>query len=365
MRFGLFFCFLPLIPNQVTEPRVEADKDPTRVTVEAQLPVDELKKLPAGVWTQELGETWLRFVVVKKEGTGLPMIGTYQRQNDRLIFKPRFALEPGAVYRASFGTDLAKAVNTDYRVPAKARTAPATIVKIMPGTDIVPANHLKFYIYFSAPMRGGREIFDQICIRDAAGKEVDDPWLRDELWDEKDQVLIIYIHPGRIKWGLVLRETLGPVLLPGKEYSFVVKGAMLDAKGQKLGKDYVKRFRTTAEERSRIPMTGWKFQTPAAGTRQPLKVEFPRVIDHTCLQNHLTVKDAKGQIVTGIITVGKEEMALSFTPQNPWRQEEHGLHVDPRLEDVCGNTPVRAFDVDLKAPAPAPQTLEIKFRPGK
>ena len=62
------------------------------------------------------------------------------------------------------------------------------------------------------------------------------PGLRDELWDETDQVLIIYIHPGRIKWGLLLRETLGPVLLPGKEYSFVVRKTMLDAKGQQLAR---------------------------------------------------------------------------------------------------------------------------------
>ena len=212
-------------------------------------------------------------------------------------------------------------------------------------------------------MRGGRDIFDQICILDAQGNEIRDPWLRDELWDETDQVLIIYIHPGRIKWGLLLRETLGPVLLPGKEYAFVVRKTMLDAKGQQLGKDYVKKFRTTAEERTRIPMADWKLQAPGADTREPLTLGLPRVIDHTCLQKYLTIKDAKGQAVAGVITIGKDEKAWSFVPQNPWQAGEHTLHVDPPLEDVAGNTPIRAFDVDLKAPLPEPQSLEIKFRP--
>jgi hypothetical protein len=362
MRLCLWLCLLPLFPDP---PRIQADKDPTKISVEANLPADELKNLPAGKWTQDLGETWLRLTVVKKDGVGLPMVGTYQRDNDRLIFKPRFDLEPGTVYRASFGTDPAKAASTDYKVPERQATTPTTVVKILPGGDELPANHLKFYIYFSAPMRGGKDIFDQICIVDFDGKEVGDPWLRDELWDEKDQVLIIYIHPGRIKWGLLLRETLGPVLLPKKEYSFVVKGAMLDAKGQKLGKDYVKKFHTTAEDRTRIPMTGWKLQVPAVGTRAALKIDLPRIIDHTCLENHLTIKDAAGQVVAGKIAVGKNEKEWSFVPQNPWQAGEHGLHVDPKLEDVAGNTPVRPFDVDLEAPVPEPQSLEIKFRPSK
>ena len=55
-------------------------------------------------------------------------------------------------------------------------TAAATVVKILPSSDVLPANHLKFYIYFSAPMRGGRDIFDQICILDAQGNEIRDPW---------------------------------------------------------------------------------------------------------------------------------------------------------------------------------------------
>jgi hypothetical protein len=365
MRLALLLCLLPLLPDPLPQPRIQADKDPTKVTVEAKLPADALKDLPAGKWTQDQGETWLRFAVVKKDGTGLPMVGTYQRKDDLLSFVPRYPLEPGTLYRASFGTDAAKAASSEYRVPERAQSAPATIVKILPSGDVLPANHLKLYVYFSAPMRGGRDIFDQICIIDADGNEVADPWLRDELWDEKDQVLIIYIHPGRIKWGLLLRETLGPVLLPDKDYSFVVRGTMLDAMGQKLGKDHVKKFRTTAEERTRIPMTGWKLQAPVAGSRQPLKVEFPRVLDHIGQEKFLVVKDAAGQVVKGTIAVGAGEKTWSFTPQEPWRAGEHGLHVDPRLEDVAGNTPVRPFDVDLKAPEQKAQSLVLKFTPGK
>ena len=116
MRLSLLLCLLPLFPDL---PRIVADKDPTKVSVEARLPVEALKDLPAGKWTQDLGETWLRFAVVKKDGVGLPMIGTYQRQDDLLIFKPRYDLEPGTLYRASFGADSAKA---HHRLPRPGET---------------------------------------------------------------------------------------------------------------------------------------------------------------------------------------------------------------------------------------------------
>ena len=55
-------------------------------------------------------------------------------------------------------------------------TAPK-VVKIYPTADVLPANHLKFYIYFDRPMRGGKELFEQIVLVDDKGKEIDDAWL--------------------------------------------------------------------------------------------------------------------------------------------------------------------------------------------
>ena len=283
MRGLLLLSLLPLAADVVpAPPQIRLDGDAARIRVEAQLPGDALKDLPDGRWSQDLGETWLRFSLVKKEGIGQPLLGSYERRGELLIFRPRF----GARARGTLSGLLRKRrvrKITDGRVSCPRRrpaTPQALVEKVLPASDILPANHLRFYIWFSEPMRGGAEIFDQICILDADGKEVASPWLRDELWDEKSKKLILYIHPGRIKWGLVLRETLGPVLEPNKEYSLVIKGAMLDAQGQKLGKDHVKKFRTTGEERTRISLADWKIQAPAAGSTRILKVDFPRVLDH-------------------------------------------------------------------------------------
>src|SRR4029079_16647023 len=130
------------------------------------------------------------------------MFGKYERIGNELTFTPRFPLSAGATYRAS----LKAAGNTttlDYRMPALTAKAPPRVVKIYPTADVLPANHLRFYIYFDRPMRGGKELFDQIVLLNDKGKVIDEPWLIDEIWDDANNCLIIYIQPGRIKWGVM------------------------------------------------------------------------------------------------------------------------------------------------------------------
>src|SRR4029077_4857831 len=152
----------------------------------------------------------------------------------------------------------------DYRIPPPMAKAPPRVVKIYPSADVLPANHLRFYIHFDRPMRGGKELFKHLAILDDKGKEIDEPWLVDEIWDEENICLILYIHPGRIKWGVELRESMGPVLHEKRSYALVGGGAWTDLEGNKIGKDTIKKFRTTAEDRVRIELGDWKLTTPTA-----------------------------------------------------------------------------------------------------
>jgi hypothetical protein len=358
----VFCAAICLVGQSAAEPRfVKVDG---HVEVVASLSAELQAKLPAGKLAQDEGEQWLRLCLVdaKSGKAGPAMFGAYERRGTDLVFRPRVALEPGLVYRAHFGTDKA-AVSADYRVPSKTAGRAPHVVKVLPSADVLPANHLKFYIYFSQPMRGGQAIFKQLAILDEEGKEVYDPWLHDEIWDEKTCCLILYIHPGRIKWGIALRELLGPVLVPDRRYRFVIRGEMLDAEGQPIGKDFAKEFRTTAERRVRVELAEWKIAAPAAGSMEPVRLTMPTSIDHVALERLITVRDAAGRVVGGSVAIGKHEMAWEFRPTHPWTNQEHRIAVDPDLADVAGNTPARPFDLDLNATRRPPQRLELSFRP--
>lgn len=357
-------CFLALLLADSPALSIKAGADARRPQVRAVLPADLAAGLPAGKLTQEQGEKTLRLFLDKGKGPKEEpaILGDYERRDKELTFVPRFPLVPENTYRARLLLGDGKALTAEYRVPGAA--GPLTqVVKIVPAGDVLPANHLRFYIYFSRPMRGGSEIFKQIRLVDDKGQTILDPWLLDELWDAEGKMLILYIHPGRIKWGVLLRLLFGPVLVPDREYTLLIPGDMLDADGRRLGKDYTKKFRTTAEDRTRIELGAWKLKAPEAGGMQPLLVEFPRTLDHLGLERFVKVVDAKGNAVTGKIQVAKDGRSWQFTPAAAWQSEEYSVRVDGRLEDVAGNTPLRPFDVDQAAPRPVPQRLERVFRP--
>ena len=97
---------------------------------------------------------------------------------------------------------------------------------------------------------------------------------------------------------------MGPVLYEKRSYLLVVKGEWTDLDGNKLGKDTIKKFKTTAEDRVRVELKDWKLNTPQVGTRDALVLTIPKSIDYRSLHTGLTVTDAKGKTIAGTIAIG-------------------------------------------------------------
>lgn len=362
MRFLL--CTTVLLFAQAPDASLRFESTPDGRRIVAHLPADVAGKLPAGRLTQAQGETFLTLSLLadNTKAPGPSMIGNYEHVRNELTFTPRFPLSAGATYRASLNIG-GTIRSLDYSVPMLAGKAPPRVVKIYPTADVLPANHLRFYIYFDRPMRGGKDLFKHLAIVDEKGKEIDEPWLVDEIWDEENNCLILFIHPGRIKWGVEQRVLMGPVLHEKRSYALIVRGEWTDLEGNKIGKDTIKKFRTTPEDRVRIDLSDWNLTAPAARTRDPLTLTLAKSIDYRSLQTGLTVTNAKGEIIPGEVTIGKNEMAWHFTPARPWQTGPYRVKVSPDLEDVAGNTPSRPFDMDLLTPRQRPQKLQFEFAP--
>jgi hypothetical protein len=361
---NLLVCIAMLLPAQGTEAPLRFVAMPAGTRVVARLPAELAGKLPPARLIQEQGEAILTLALLaeKTKTPGPSMLGKYERHGLELTLTPRFPLSAGATYRATLKA-LGNVASLDYSVPLPEAKPPPRVVKIYPSADVLPANHLRFYIYFDRPMRGGTKLFQHLAIIDDKGKEADEPWLVDEIWDEENNCLILYIHPGRIKWGVELRQLMGPVLYEKRSYALVVRGEWTDLEGNKIGKDTIKEFRTTPEDRVRIELGDWKLTAPKAGTRDAVALTLPKSIDYRSLQTGLTVTNTRHQIVPGVIAIGKDEKSWRFTPSQPWHAASYRVSVSPDLEDVAGNTPVRPFDMDLLTPRRPAQKLHFDFEP--
>jgi len=304
--------------------------------------------------------------------TGPAMLCDAETQIPRQItLTPRFGLVANSVYRAVLKSGELTLAETDHATAAGATSVPR-VVSIAPSSKKLPANLLKFYITFSEPMRGGRDIFNSFHIEDAAGKRVEAPWRQQELWSDDHRTLTLWIHPGRVKQGVNLRTSMGPVLLPHKQYSLIIDKGILSLPGSATAQPTHKRFTTIAEDHERPSAKEWHLRLPVIGTKDPVEVVSPEPLDAALAIRYLTInsEDEKVFPTTPLIKKSKDEHAgngtvFTFVPVHPWRDEIYTLHAGEFLEDLAGNTPTRVFDTDLDAPAPEPGDDDLRrdFRP--
>ena len=242
---------------------------------------------------------------------------------------------------------------------------PAPVVEALyPSGDRVPANHLKFYIHFSVPMRQG--VFSDYCkLLKENGEPVLEPFRETELWSEDGRRLTLWLHPGRQKKGVNLNTDFGPILSPELRYKLVIDGAWPSADGVASGKNTEKTFTATARATKQLDANDWKIQPPAAGSRLPLEIRFPSALDHALLMRCLRVAAKDGSPVAGEVSTAASECCWRFMPAQPWAAQAHQVMVDTILEDLAGNSLARPFEVDLSRPAPPkmPDTLALSFTP--
>ena len=228
-------------------------------------------------------------------GSDLPMmLGTYAVEEDRVVFRPRFALVPGTSYMARFdpgslagaggfegaagfaGAHDFPALEAELTVPLDTSAPPTRVVQIYPTASIVPMNLLKMYVHFSAPMRFG-EAYEHIRVRTSTGEVVPDAILEvmEELWDPERRRLTLLFDPGRIKRDLEPNLTLGLPLRDGESYILEIDGAWRDGSGRRLAEGFSKAFSVGGADRASPDPDTWVVSAPTAGSRDPLELVFP------------------------------------------------------------------------------------------
>ncbi len=319
---------------------------------------------------EAIGSAALSLHVLDERGQfGEPIWGRFYRRGERIVFTPRFPLDPAVSYRLRYLDERGQPhIAVVPNQPRVKNTDDFRVIGVYPSADVLPANLLKFYIHFSAPVREGREIFEHVSLVDELGVPIAAPWLLTELWSADARRLTLRIHPGRVKQGVNLRETEGMVLQPGKRYTLRVSRDVQQATaGQgriQLAAEYVKSFRVSDEDHTLPEVARWKVVSPRAGSHESLVIQFPEPLDPHLARRCIAVHDQAGNRVVGEIAIDSQETRWLLLPEQPWSSGAHQIVVDEVLEDLAGNTPTRPFEVNANEPLPRlPNKLEFTPRP--
>lgn len=309
-----------------------------------------------------------------------PILGTTRVEPGRLIFVPRFPLLPGK-YRVTVrplverSNVAALQLNCELVAPV---TEPTFVQAVFPSAAELPENTLKFYVYFSSAMRKG-DIYRFIELKEVGGEVVEHPFLEieQEFWSRDASRLTLLLDPGRVKQGLAPRDSQGPVLAAGKSYQLTIQSTWPDANGKMLKRSFVKEFRAIAADTQQPDPRQWEVSVPAlvqegrtGGSKTSfgeLKILFPKPLDYAMLQNSINVIDAQGRTLAGLVAVGDGEREWRFKAAGGWQPGRFKITIDSALEDNCGNSIGRKFDVDLfertQPVAAEPVKLEFEIPP--
>jgi len=338
------------------------------------IPRAALAQLRQAGWTEEQWQALMRVSVQSTNGAAPPaVVGRYEIDGAVLRFTPRFPFDDGRPYDVRFdpsrlpGVQSHAAVNPLAAVvtlPAIARTPSTVVSQIYPSARSVPANQLRLYLHFSAPM-DRRSGYDHVKLLDDRGREVLETFLPldADFWDRDGTRYTVFFDPGRVKRGILPNRQRGRALKPGRTYTLVVNRDWRDGHGQPLKQAFTHTFTATAPIERALSMKAWTIDTPLVGTRNPLTVTFPAPLDHGLLQRALGVA-RDGAPLDGDVTIEPGETVWRFAPRAPWLAGGYQLVALDFLEDLAGNRLGRAFEVDnfeRTDPTPQPERFTLPF----
>lgn len=360
LRAALIAC-AALLACSAETPRIALNPNAGTLEVSglSSRKLDRLRETPMSQ------KEWVALMAVHSGAPDDPaMLGSYEVSDKAIVFRPRFPLVPGLRYTVRLRLDRGTGMETVVMVPKAPAIATTVVAHVYPSADELPANQLKFYLDFSAPMSTG-DSSRYIRLLDETGREVPRAFLltAHELWDARRQRFTLILDPGRIKRGLRANVEAGAPLQASHHYRLTIDPQWRDGQGNPLREPFEKRFRVIEADRTSPDAHGWRVRTPAAGTSEPLRLELNEPLDRALLEDMLIVLDSNAENVAGQVEIAAGETQWLFRPRQSWRSGNYTVLVNPKLEDRAGNNLQRLFDEDVSKPAStrATESIELPF----
>lgn len=272
------------------------------------------------------------------------ILGDFTVSDQTVLFTPLIPFTHGLSYEILVK---GKQMHT-FQIPKNKSSNATALLAIFPSADTLPENLLKVYLHFSQSMREGQSNKYVTLLKNKSdtvkGAFLD---LQPELWNPDRTILTLWLDPGRIKRDLIPNKLLGTPLKKNGSYQIVVSKNWTDASGNALDKSFIKTFTTTNRDSLSPYPNHWKISSPQNGTSEALKIDFQEPLDHSLLLETLSVKNQKGETISGKWQTLDNEKACIFSPDQQWVSGNYVIRIATKLEDLAGNNLNRPFDRDI------------------
>ncbi len=249
---------------------------------------------------------------------------------------------------------------------ANSQRAATFVEDVYPSANRLPQNLLRFYVYFSSPMRR-ESVHGALSLVTSDGLIAPGVFLenRYELWSPDSRRLTVILDPGRVKTGLSSHHEHGSALIEGAAYKLKISREAVDARGCQLVEPFTKPFTVVSSDVVAPNIASWSLNVPTFGSRDPVTLHLDRSHDHVSMAHRIRAMSLDGRKIAGQIRLLDEESTWQFTPRDSWSGANYVLTIDPMFEDLAGNRLTGHFDDasgEARQHQRIHQSIEIPFR---
>ena len=277
----------------------------------------------------------------------LAISGQYELKGNLLTFTPDFPFVTGQNYIVQTGMPSQKSPGnngslifsqTPFIIARTEALPEAMVLGIFPSADTLPENTLRFYIYFTTPMKPQVSLHHiRLVGEDGTPDRRAFMQFKQELWSPDRKRLTLLLDPGRIKRNVATNLEIGPALMDGKRYQLIISSDWETAFGEALSQDFVKEFTVGKALRTLPDPKDWQIAAPKLGSREPLTILFDRPYDQALLRRFMEIRNSEDEAILGDISLHSHETIWVFVPDKPWAVKNINLHINGALEDIAGN----------------------------
>lgn len=334
---GLYIFFCILLYNICFSQEIVINSSNPDKPIFKAFPIEENVK--------QLSDLFKIFMIQDNTESQTPLLGSYSKIEDTIFFEPQFELGE----RLSFSVNFSYKNNTVKKL-YKTKPIDNSIIQeidvkeIYPRDNKIPKNILTFYVEFPVPMIEDESVYRQVNLLDENKKIIPHVWYNKARWIS-DKVMMLMIHPGRIKKGISEYNNLGEIFTVGKKYYLEIPNNIKTVNKNSKLKSVIKEFEIISPLNTCPKVLERKLNNPKKNTFDKLKIAFDSPIDFFSAQIGISIKSYDSDIaVEGKIIPGSEDTEWYFVPAKPWTKKKYTLIFNRYVSDPSGNSLIKPFE---------------------
>ena len=267
-----------------------------------------------------------------EEGVGVQFT-PYNRLGDGKWFVARFNFEDGT---EEIRFPIAPKEQTESPI--------SEVSEIYPIVNEVPSNVLFFHIRFTQEMTQDQEAYNlvNLVLNDSI---IPQAWRHKAFWLDNGKVLVLMIHPARVKRGIHFLSDEDDLFKPGNRISVQVTNQLVDVQGRKIKAGHSEEF-LVGERDTIIPKVMYDlFELPTKKSPS-LKMVFSEKMNYASIIDGIEIYNDKDRRIDGEFKEYNDETFL-FTPYDLyWSPGKYKIVFTKVVADLANNRLNRPFEIE-------------------